>query len=258
MENKQTDEIKKRLKEKNYICNYDFDMYKNTKSIITFSCDKGHLCETKAKYIIYDNCGCRFCAYEKKEKVLRIDVKDIENKICSKCGELKNNSYFGKLKTNIDGLRHICKLCRRKENLGKLNKRSINSINYCIRHPFRFLSQRCFSNHRKKAFLEKFDVTEDYLIEIYNKQNGKCFWSNNQMSIENVSTSKLDTISVDRIDCNKGYIKDNIVLCFKFFNLGRGNMNYIEFSKFLTQNNLCDIGLDDRIKNTIMIYNLIK
>lgn len=56
------------------------------------------------------------------------------------------------------------------------------------------------------------------------------------MSFYNVGLNKLDTISVDRLDGNIGYIKENVVLSSKFFNLGRNDVNKDEFSIFIKDN----------------------
>ena len=92
---------------------------------------------------------------------------------------------------------------------------------------------RSKQNHKKKGFLEVFNIDENYLKLLYEKQNGKCYWSEMVLSINNVGLGELDTISIDRLDCTVGYIQGNIVLCSKFMNLGRGNYPADKFKEFL-------------------------
>jgi len=40
------------------------------------------------------------------------------------------------------------------------------------------------------------------------------------------------TVSLDRIDNNKGYVKGNITLVTRFENMGRGNMEFEPFMEF--------------------------
>ena len=66
-------------------------------------------------------------------------------------------------------------------------------------------------------------ITIEDLKEIYEKQDGKCFWLGIPMSLEELYVSHSPFApSVDRIDNEKGYHSDNIVLTTRFANKGRG------------------------------------
>ena len=66
-------------------------------------------------------------------------------------------------------------------------------------------------------------ITIEDLKEIYEKQDGKCFWLGIPMSLEELYVSHSPFApSVDRIDNEKGYHSDNIVLTTHFANKGRG------------------------------------
>ena len=66
-------------------------------------------------------------------------------------------------------------------------------------------------------------ITIDDVKEIFHQQDGKCFWLNIPMSLEDLFVSHSPFApSVDRIDNERGYHKDNIVLTTRFANKGRG------------------------------------
>ena len=74
------------------------------------------------------------------------------------------------------------------------------------------------------------DITLEDLKEQWAKQEGKCYWLNIDMSLEDLLVSRSPFApSVDRIDSSRGYHKDNIVLTTRFANLGRGAYDKEDF-----------------------------
>ena len=140
-------------------------------------------------------------------------------------------------------MRQTCKLCRRKKHLSKcdditfIKSREEKSLKYFKEKPFRVLLSRCKGNHNKKGMIE-FNINEEFLRDLYYRQNGKCYWSNIDLPLDNVGLGELNAISIDRLDCTIGYVQDNVVISSKFYNLGRGNMNVDDFRNFLIDNNL--------------------
>lgn len=75
-------------------------------------------------------------------------------------------------------------------------------------------------------------ITENDLHELWENQNGLCHWLGIKMSLEDLFVTRSPFApSVDRLDNTKGYHKDNIVLCTRFANLGRGAYSPDDFSK---------------------------
>lgn len=73
-------------------------------------------------------------------------------------------------------------------------------------------------------------ISLDDLKEQWDIQNGLCYWLDIKMSLEDLAVSRSPFApSVDRIDSSRGYHRDNIVLCTRFANLGRGAYDNDDF-----------------------------
>ena len=73
-------------------------------------------------------------------------------------------------------------------------------------------------------------ITIEDLKEAWEKQNGKCYWLKIDMSLEDLFISRSPFApSVDRLDSSVGYHRENIVLCSRFANLGRGAYDRDDF-----------------------------
>ena len=92
---------------------------------------------------------------------------------------------------------------------------------------------KAMTNKRKGIDLE-INITEKELEEIYNQQNGKCFWFNIPIEINAIlEKGNLLSMSADRIDNDKGYVKENIVICCRLANLGRQNCDFDKFKNII-------------------------
>jgi hypothetical protein len=92
----------------------------------------------------------------------------------------------------------------------------------------------CGSAQASRSRIKQVNITEQSLIDQWNKQNGKCYWLDIPMCIDDVYTSNNPfSPSVDRLDNNKDYDVDNIVICTGFANMGRGRVNEKVFRLFV-------------------------
>jgi hypothetical protein len=78
----------------------------------------------------------------------------------------------------------------------------------------------------------KFDVSIEYLWDVYLKQGGKCALSGNLLKFGRVvKDRKTQTVSVDRIDSNLGYIEGNVQWVDKRINIMKNKLNELDFFK---------------------------
>jgi len=79
-----------------------------------------------------------------------------------------------------------------------------------------------------------------YLKELFEKQDKKCYYSNIDLRIE--GKKDYDTASVDRINSDLGYTKDNIVWCINSINIMKSNHTMEVFNAIvdgLLNNRVC-------------------
>ena len=76
----------------------------------------------------------------------------------------------------------------------------------------------------------EFDLTVDTLKEIYEKQNGVCFYTKEKLEF---CSHNKNTLSIDRINSDKGYTLDNIVLCGALVNNMKNSLSINEFKQII-------------------------
>jgi hypothetical protein len=76
---------------------------------------------------------------------------------------------------------------------------------------------------------KKWDVSLEYLGDLYEKQNGKCIYTGWELEINGSKQSK--TASLDRIDSSKGYIKGNVQWVHKDVNIAKNKLSHDDFLK---------------------------
>jgi hypothetical protein len=149
-------------------------------------------------------------------KVYWEDVFLKGEKDCSRCKEFLPINMFTEHSLNKRGYRFLyshCKTCDKKRTTIFKNKKT---------ETFEGRASFLLTNLNRRARDKNLsnEITIGVLIDIWNKQNGKCYYTGIPMELQ--SSRKIEdcetktnkkVVSVDRIDSNKGYTKDNIVLC---------------------------------------------
>ena len=87
----------------------------------------------------------------------------------------------------------------------------------CIEYP-NIMFGRALANSRKRALKKgiSFELDKPYIIELFNNQNGKCFYSGVKLNIVKESENMMHDplkMTLDCIDPSLGYTKDNVVWC---------------------------------------------
>ncbi len=83
----------------------------------------------------------------------------------------------------------------------------------------------------KYRSIDECDLTVDYMMSLWNEQDGKCMYTSFDMRepcFYGLGRSYYSA-SVDRIDSNRGYIKGNIVWCCFGANLAKSDFDLDEF-----------------------------
>jgi dUTP pyrophosphatase len=96
----------------------------------------------------------------------------------------------------------------------------------------RFFNNRASScNRRGKLLGKEHDLSGFDLMSIYHKQKGLCLYTGYKMSSDSQKNSH--SISVDRIDSEKGYTKSNVVLCCLSINMMKSNYRIYDMIQIL-------------------------
>lgn len=148
---------------------------------------------------------CKEC---EKELYLQREWKD-GKLLCHNCGKYKDVNCFNH---NPDArLRDfhttICTKCRVERN------RQFESVREDSSKLHKILNSRLLSaRDRAKRHNWQFDLTLDYLFQLWEQQSGICALSGINMTYTRFNGRTHTNVSIDRIDPTKGYVKGNIQL----------------------------------------------
>jgi hypothetical protein len=154
------------------------------------------------------NSICKDCR-SKTRKELEYEAPLEGTKLCPKCEQTLDISKFNKDKSNSTGLQTYCKECGTQNT-----KKWASSYDGYFKRLFLDIKH----NAKKRAKSLDVNITVDDLKELYEAQNGLCALSGIKMTMdtymvkENQHIINKYNISVDRINSDKGYDKDNIQL----------------------------------------------
>ena len=76
------------------------------------------------------------------------------------------------------------------------------------------------------------NITVEYVNELLEKQDFKCYYCNNKVSAQN-GNRDLDLLSIDRVNSNQGHIIGNCVISCLFCNLAKNDCDESTFKKFI-------------------------
>lgn len=163
--------------------------------------------------------------------------------ICKKCKIPKPNTEYSKDKSQGKGKGRgyvtQCKQCRRDYNKTKGVIESKRKRAPLSRKRNRISSVYWSSVINARAKGWEHSITKNDIIELYNIQKGLCYYSN-QLMLKNIENEEDngDSISIDRFDTTKGYIKENIVLCRWVVNKMKNDIPFTKFLEIVSQINI--------------------
>lgn len=151
-------------------------------------------------------------------------INELEAK-CSRCNKIKPITEF---QTNRRSQKYeykfsYCNTCRYKQITRNLNSNNKKTFKELLRHAKR----------RSKKENIYYDLDVNYILELYKKQNKKCFYTESDMEIGYGKGSHSYQLSVDKIIPEKGYVKGNVVLCTRRANTAKGDLTLDEIQKWM-------------------------
>ena len=101
----------------------------------------------------------------------------------------------------------------------------------------RIANLMCNVRQRCKTYGYELQITRLDLLEIYQKQNGKCALTGQEfdLSVRHGNTVKPNSMSIDRIDSNKGYVPGNVRIITAMANTAKGRWTDEELINFCKQ-----------------------
>jgi hypothetical protein len=166
---------------------------------------------------------CRSC----REKLRTLQTK-FGGKVCSRCCVDKPFGDFPHHKKTYDGFDSWCKQCRRDYRY---------EVNQTLDAHMRARLSSIMEDRRKIYT----DLTLSQLIELWNKQDGKCAISGVPMTYQRIKRQhNMYNCSVDRIDSSKNYTIDNVQLVCWIVNRMKGENTteeLIKWCKYIIENN---------------------
>ncbi len=180
--------------------------------------------------------------YQVSEVTLGKVLKGVKKEYCEclKCGEKNYNAFYKNTKA-------ICKTCISNYNTMKYINLSENKKNDLLIKQKKWQNNNLIrvrilaAKHRAIRKKIPFDIDEEFINELLIKQNFKCKYSNLELELEfgnDDNRVSPNTISIDRVNSDLGYVKNNVVLVSAIVNTMKNEFSEEEFLN--TVNLICE------------------
>lgn len=156
------------------------------------------------------------------------------HKTCSKCGEVKEILEFPKI-----GYRKrstYCLKCHDGVSCRRTRPRALaisDGDYYYVNHWTTWAVGQCKKRAKKHGV--PYDLSKSFLIDLFEAQNGKCYYFKVDMNRNPDFPRDPSRVSVDRVDSKKGYTQGNVVLCCAAANFAKNETNLDVFVQFLAK-----------------------
>lgn len=155
---------------------------------------------------------------------------------CSFCKKLFDKSYSeynrNKKLNRLSYCSISCAITDRNKNTDYSNRKiSPELLKHCNNRADEFSPFREFIRRIRKRSLEnktEFDLDLQYLKDLWEKQNGKCAYTNISLKLPkyNQKGDRIYTASIDRINSSIGYIKGNVQYLSTAINFMKNDMTH--------------------------------
>lgn len=212
----------------------------------TFGYNINDLSEGSHEKIVVECTNCKTTIHRERRNAFskhRCPSVVGNKKRCFKCEEWKDLSLFNKNPKGSGGVGKMCRECynshdavkkceyRRSSRLKRAVKD--NDIQFYINR--RTLKMK--SDAKKRDI--PFDLTKEFLLELWNNQKGLCFYTGLEMknSMGNKGFQCWDSPSLDRLNPSKGYTEDNVVWCIFGVNSFKQSLTLEQFKEQVSKIN---------------------
>lgn len=155
----------------------------------------------------------------------RIAAKD---KLCVVCERYLLKSEFRSESRNRDGHHSYCNECGSARS-NRYNQKRIRES--WVERLMAYVRTAYASKRRIKVQTwEPTDLDVEFLWLLLKQQEGRCHWTGIELSL---TMGNILSVSLDRLDCSRGYRRDNVVLCCKAANLARSDSSPEEMRTFI-------------------------
>lgn len=155
----------------------------------------------------------------------RVAAKD---KFCVGCERYLLKSEFRTEPRNRDGLHSYCNECGATRS-NRYNQKRIRD-SWAERLMVYVRTAYASKRRAKVRSWEPTDLDVEFLWTLLKQQEGRCHWTGVEMSLQ---MGDLSSVSLDRLNCDQGYRRDNVVLCCKGANLARSDSSPEEMRAFV-------------------------
>lgn len=165
----------------------------------------------------------------KEERIHKI-INGEDYYFCSKCKKWRPISKFNidnsSLHQNRGGLCSECKDCQR-ERYYRERQRLFENDDLALRYKLQQALKGTKRRSKEKNIYN--DLTIDFLMYLWEKQDGKCALTGIPMTYKFYEGRVNTNLSVDRIDSTKGYSKENVQLVCMAANQMKNDLSMEEF-----------------------------
>jgi hypothetical protein len=156
-----------------------------------------------------------------KEKLDALLLNDFKK--CSSCKQTLSKNQFNRSKHNFDGFKSQCVKCRSEKS----------KQGHLIRREKRWAALLISSAKKHSKIVNReVTITEEWVLELFNSQQGKCYWTGVPLLITKTPKHPQKP-SLDRIDSEKGYTPDNVILTSFSMNFARNSNSFEDFKQFI-------------------------